>query len=231
MPRDRRSSQPTNPPPKPFVEHGQIVTTSSAKPSDRDITSPTPPSHPLGSADLRILRAWVQAEQRQGAPACERPVLTPTEHDPTRSERCGSCRACQIHHTTIVSAVVTAIEDSQARRVTRATLTDLFDLIPPHLHPFFGLPQGEGLKRLLGRWERHTGRFQPADVPERWQLTEAEAEVYWWHMRGWSIKDIQRELTPKEMRLDPKHWVAAERVHELLSSAGAKVRGLFGLAP
>jgi hypothetical protein len=232
VPRDRHSHRPTtsNPPPAPFVEGDHVVTTSTSKPADRDITSPTPPSHPLGSADLRILRAWVQAEQRQGAPACERPVPTPTEHDPTRTERCESCRSCQIHHTTIVSAVVTAIDDSQARRVTRATLTDLFDLVPPHLRPFFGLAQGEGLKRLLGRWSKTAPHaFVPADVPQRWQLTEAEAEVYWWHMRGWSEKDIQRELTPKEMRANPEHWTPAERVYELLGSAGAKVRGLFGL--
>jgi hypothetical protein len=228
----RRSQHPTtpNPLPEPFVERGQIVTTSSAKPAERDITSPSPPSHPLGSADLRILRAWVQAEQRQGAPACQRPLPTPTPHDPTRTERCESCRACQIHHTTVVSAVISAIDDSQARRVTRATLTDVYDLVPPHLRPFFGLEQGEGLKRLLGRWSKTAPHaFIPADVPERWQLTEAEAEVYWWHVRGWDIKSIQREMTPKEMRFDPKHWVAAEVAYALLATAGAKVRGLFGL--
>lgn len=231
VPRERRSDRPSTPPPAPFIEGGHIVITTSAKAADRDITSPTPPSHPLGSADLRILRAWVQAELRQEAPACERPVATPTEHDPGRTERCEACRSCQRHQTEIVRAVVKAVDDSQDLRISRATLTDLFDLIPPALRPFFGLPAGEGLKRLLGRWERHTGRFVVGDVPEQWRLTEEEAMAYWWHIRGWDFRAIQRELTPREMRGDPERWVPAEGVYQLLEGSAAKVRGLFGVRP
>lgn len=207
------------------------MVTSSAKPAAVDITSPTAPSHPLGSADLRILRAWVQAETAKEAPACEHPIPTPTEHDPRRTERCEACRSCQRHHQAIVSAVVSAIDDSQDRRVTRATLTDLFDLIPPWLRPFFGLGQGEGLKRLLGRWNK-AGEFVPADVPEQWRLTVEEATVYHWRLRGWQEWEMQRELTPAGMRFSREHWVdIEERVEAPLVSASAKVRGLFGLGP
>jgi len=205
------------------------VVTSSAKPAAQDITSPTAPSHPLGSADLRILRAWVQAEQHREAPSCEHPVPAPTEHDPGRTERCGACRSCRSHHQAIVSAVVSAIDDSQDRRVTRATLTDLFDLIPAHLRPFFGLPSGEGLKRLLGRWDKR-GVFQPAAVGAASQLTEDEAKVYWWHIRGWSDEEIQRELTAKGLRGNRALWVDADVVAALLEGAKAKVCGMFGVA-
>jgi hypothetical protein len=227
----RRSTRPWSPAlPPQRVEGDHIVTTTSAKPPSRDLASPSAPPSLLGSDDFRILRAWIRAEMAGAAPACERPIPTPTSHDPGRTERCEACTACRRHHETIVAAVATAVEECRARRVGRGTITDVYEAVPEPLRPFFGLPAGQGLKRLLGRWGK-AGQFVPGDVPERWRLTEAEATLYWWSIRGWQEWEMQRELTlPKHLREDRARWVDIEEaVRKPLASAQRKVLGLFGL--
>jgi hypothetical protein len=96
------------------------------------------------------------------------------------------------------------------------------------MRPTLGLPAGEGLKRLLGRWGKD-GAFQPAQVAPAWQLTEEEAAVYWWDIRGWTLAEIQRELTPRGLRGDRERWRDAEEVHEVRERARRKVRGMFGV--
>ncbi len=171
------------------------------------------------------------AEQAKEAPACLHPIPAGTPYDPRRTERCEGCVSCRRHHETIVAAVEGAVAHCKARELGQPTLADVYELVPEWLRPYFGLPQGEGLKRLLGRWEKRTGRFVPGEVPEQWRLSQEEATVYHWELRGWLDWEMQRELTPKGLRGDRQRWVDIAEVHERLLSASAKVRGLFGLGP
>jgi hypothetical protein len=184
-------------------------------------SSPVPPSSPSQSDDIAILRAWMDAELSHPAPACQM--------SPRGAQRCGGCPACATYTKTIVSAVTSAIERCKDRRAGRGTLTSLYDQVPPWMRPYFGLAWGEGLKRLLGRWGKDS-EFIPGEAPERWRLTQDEATVYWWELRGLKDWEMQREWTAKGLRMDRAHWVPAERVNDALESARAKMQGMFGLS-
>jgi hypothetical protein len=175
----------------------------------RDITDVTAPAHPLGSVDLQVLRAWIEAE-----------LAHP-----------GDARLA-------ATAVATAIERVQGRQSTSGQVGDVYERIPAELRPLFGRRSGEALRLLIGRWVRDgvaSVRFAPGLA----RLTEDEAAVYDWDVRGWRFEDIQRELTKQRLGSkrafavlwagDRSRWVPAEDVDELLESAGAKVRRVFGV--
>lgn len=128
----------------------------------------------------------------------------------------------------VLAAVDSAVLRCLGERQVSGQVADVYERIPAWMRPSLGLQAGEGLKRLLGRWDKH-GAFQPAQVAPEWRLTEEEAAVYWWDIRGWEFREVQRELTPKGLRFDPGLWRDAEEVHGLLESARGKVRGMFGV--
>lgn len=195
----------------------------------QDVTTPGRPPHPFGSDDLRILRAWVEAEQASGSPSCQRPVPAPLPGQPDRTERCLACAACRRHTADVVSEVVTAIERCQGRQNTSGQLRDAYERIPVGIRALLGQREGDGLKLLLGRWTKSSSPGGSSFLPGLAGLTEDEAAVYWWDIRGWTFEEIQREMTPPGPRRDRNSWVKAERVEALLQSSRRKVRAAFAV--
>jgi hypothetical protein len=161
----------------------------------RDITAPTPPGHLFGSSDMRILRAWIEAEQAHPGDA-----------------------------VAAVTAVLTAIDRIQGQRNTSGQVSDVYERLPRWMRPLFGLPAGEGLKRLIGRWDKG-GIYQRGAAG----LAEDAAKVYWWDIRGWTFEEIQRELTAPGLRHDRAYWRDGDEVNDLLEAARQQVRALFGM--
>lgn len=206
------------------------------------ILAPTPPPHLMGSIEFRLLRALLDSEVDRPGDACLDPLLVPHdvpaseqgEYPPTATMRCGECPACRRWRKTSVAAVVTEIE--RYRHGRRLQLADTWTSLPDWLRGVTARPRDERIKALLGNWVRGPrseggGVFREAElVPERWRLTEAEAQVYEWVLDGWTLDAIQREMTPPRLRKHRELWVTAERVQGLWDSAEAKVRGMFGVA-
>src|ERR1044071_1013539 len=163
------------------------------------VPAPTPPMPSTASDDITIGRAWMVAEQSHPGPGCLMPIRA--RHG--QWERCGACGPCRAYRETVVAAVGSAVARCKARRAGRGRISDVYELVPAWLRPYFGLAEGEGLKRLLGRWVKGPdgkGVFRPGEAPEQWRLTEDERAVADWELRGWRDWEIQRELTPKGMR-------------------------------
>lgn len=103
----------------------------------RDITTPESPSNPLGSADLRILRAWIEAELAHPGDLA-----------------------------LVIAAVETAVMQASTAGGRRA-LGQYYYRVPERLRPLLGQPDGAGLKRLLGDWTRGGFEPGVADLTER----------------------------------------------------------------
>jgi hypothetical protein len=194
--------------------------------SGRGHQTPLAPSHPLGSGDLKIMRAWMAAEMASPGPRCLGPI-----QDGQEQVRCGECAACRRYRETIVAAVETAVRQAAAALAGRNALGgDLYYRVPEHLRSCFGLREGEGVKRLLG-WYDAQGAFVPGILPE--PLTESEAEVYWLTLRHWSGREIQRHLQPPGLRqADPSMWKPTlKTVHNHRWAARRKILAAFGLTP
>jgi hypothetical protein len=123
-----------------------------------------------------------------------------------------------------VVAVENRVNEILGRQAGRPQLKDLWWQIPEGLRPLFGLPEGEGIKRILGRYDDQ-GRYLAGLA----SLTEREFEVFWLHLRGWSDAAIQVELTPPGLLRDRSQWTSLKTIYNHLSSARRKVRLLFGL--
>jgi hypothetical protein len=206
------------------------------------LPSPAPPPHLMGSIEVRLLSAIVDAEVDRPGDSCLSPQPVP-DHVPTRERgeyppgttmRCGECPACRRWRHVSVAAVVTEIE--RYRHGRRLQLADTWTSLPDWVRGVTARPREERIKALLGDWVRGPkadggGVFRPAElVPERWRLTEDEARVYDWSLDGWSIDAIQREATAPRLRKHRELWVSADHVQALLDLAEAKVRGMFGVA-
>lgn len=182
------------------------------KPADQDITTPNRPPHPFGSPDLRILRAWIEAE---GA-------------HPGDQEA-------------VIAAVETAVRQAQEGPSQRS-LGAYYYRVPAPIRPLLGQSDEGGLKQLLGRWEMREdivihARSRGREVNEStgWiageaRLTEQEARTYWEHIRGASTTAIQRTLTVPNRRHDRRLWIAAQTVYNYRHQAKVKVLDAFGLA-
>ena len=183
--------------------------------------SPWPPSHPKRSADLSILRAWMDADP---APSCLQPV-PPDSDMPGKEQRCGRCIACRRHHATVVAAVETAVKQAQQIQ-SRRRLGWYWTRMSPGVRALIARSHGEGLKELLGYWDKGVG-FQDGLAG----LSEREAFVYWHTLRGWRARDIQRLLQPSNVRqLDPSMWPEEiEVVYRARWRAKAKILAIFGL--
>lgn len=103
----------------------------------RDITSPVGPSNPMGSPDLRILRAWIEAELAHPGDLAY-----------------------------VLAAVETAVMQSATAGGRRA-LGQYYYRVPERLRPLLGQPDGAGLKRLLGDWTKGGFAPGVADLTER----------------------------------------------------------------
>ena|SRR5579875_3806145 len=123
-----------------------------------------------------------------------------------------------------VAAVESRVNEILARQLGRAQLKDLWWSIPERLRPLFGLPEGEGVRQLLGHYDRN-GSY----VPGLAGLTEREFEVFNLHIHGWSDSAIQAELTPPGLLYDRSRWVSLKTIYNHLSRARQKVRALFDL--
>jgi hypothetical protein len=123
-----------------------------------------------------------------------------------------------------VVAVENRVKEILVRQAGRPQLKDLWWQIPEALRPLFGLPEGEGIKRIVGRYDEQ-GRY----VAGLASLTEREFEVFWLHLRGWSDAAIQVELTPPGLLRDRSQWTSLKTIYNHLWSARRKVRLLFGL--
>jgi hypothetical protein len=190
----------------------------------RDHVSPGAPLRPALSADLSIMRAWLQAAAAAGeAASCRDPRSAPDMPDGV--ERCGACHPCQRYLSTVVTAVDSAVQraqDGHARRV----LGSNYYRIPERVRPLLGQPQGAGLRQLLGaRSAGREGLFEPGLAG----LTEREAQAYWLRIQGWSSVAIARELTHPAARYDRAAWVAVKTVYNLCWLAKGKVLKAFGL--
>jgi len=103
----------------------------------RDITASTAPASPLSSPDLRILRAWIEAEMAHPGDVIA---------------------VCAAVETAIRRAIT-----SDGRRV----LGRYYSRVPPRLRPLLGQPDGAGLKRLLGDWTKGGFSPGLAELTER----------------------------------------------------------------
>lgn len=103
----------------------------------QDITSLTAPPHPFGSPDLRILRAWVEAEMAHPGDL-----------------------------VAVMSAVETAVRQAGVGASQR-TLGQYYYRVPPALRPLLGQRDGAGLKRLLGDWGKGGFESGVAGLSER----------------------------------------------------------------
>ncbi len=208
-----------------------------------NLVSPASPSAPIASADLRILRAWINAEQARPVASCWRPQ--PGDR-PGETWRCGDCGPCREHRQTVVAAVETAVGQAQ-EGVGRRVLGKFYYRIPEAVRPLLGQPREEGLKRLLGcwvKWERGAGkRLSEAraaglevNLETGWiegyaKLGEREALAYWARIRGQSTLDIQRELTEARDLHDRAKWTPAATVYQYCWRSRLKVLTAFGLSP
>lgn len=193
---------------------------------------------------MRLIRAWLMAEQSEEAPGCDRPIPAPLPGQPFRTERCGSCASCRRYKATIVVAVESAVLDAQERQ-GRRILGKYYYRLPEAVRPLLGRRNEDGLKRLLGcwvKWDKGAGKkLQQArddgiEVNQEtgWiagvaGLTEREARAYWGRIRGWTTTDIQREMTDERWQHDRSRWVAAATVYQYCWRARVKVLGKFGL--
>ncbi len=195
------------------------VRTETARFADRDITA----SDVLGreipqlSADLSILRAWLEAE-----------------------------RAHPGDMGAILAAVETAVQQASLAAPSRV-LGKHYHRVPLAIRPLLGRRGRDqsGLKELLGhfvkweRWEQQAlaaavllGRKTNAEtgwIEGLVALTERETRVYWLHIRGWTRTMIARELTDPEKRHDRTQWISFKTVSNLCWQAKAKVLQAFWL--
>src|SRR5690348_16613985 len=183
------------------------------------MSSPGSPSTPMAAADLRILRAWLNAEQARPVASC----LSPEPGDrPGEWWRCGRCETCQQHRRTVVAAVETAVTQVN-EGLSKRLLGKLYYRVPPAVRPLLGQPREQGLKELLGtwvKWERGAGKLlaqakaqgRETNPDTGWiagvaGLGEREALAYWARIRGQSTLDIQRSMTPARDQHDRSKWV------------------------
>lgn len=168
-----------------------------------------------GSADLVIMRAWIEAE-----------LVHPGDQ------------------AAAITAVETAVMQAQ-HGLSRRLLGKLYYRLPEAIRPLLGRPEQAGLKRLLGRFVKydreesdqlHHATLEGRQInPETgWiqgdaKLTERETTAYWLRIRGRTTLDIQRELTPSQDRYDRARWIAVQTVYNLCSQARRKVLLAFGL--
>lgn len=147
------------------------------------------------SVDFSIMRAWVEAEYAHP----------------------GDGRA-------IAARVETAVRKAREGAL-RYTLGRYYYRVPPEIRALMAEAPGDGLKRLLGQWEKGTG-FQRGVAG----LSERQAHAYWLKLRGWSTLLIARELTAPALRdYSREHWVSAQTVYHLIFQARAKLQRAFGL--
>lgn len=123
----------------------------------------------------------------------------------------------------VQAAVETAVKQAQEIS-SRRRLGWYWQRMSPGVRALIAESHGEGLKRLLGYWDKG-GAFQDGLAG----LTEREAQAYWLRLRGWSSWLIAEELTPANRRFDRQLWVRVQTVYSLCSKAKAKVLIAFGL--
>ena len=162
--------------------------------------SPTPPSHPMSSVDLRIAQAWIEAEKAHP----------------------GDTRAA-------VEAVTTVIERYRAgRRLALSDMwTSLPDWLRPALAKPAkeGLRMLVGDWAKDGTFlpaETAPERWRLTADEARVYLWEVD--------NGYDFEEIQREMTVKALRGDRRYWVPAEHVERLREAAHGKVNAMFGVA-
>jgi hypothetical protein len=160
---------------------------------------PTPPRHPLGSVDVRLLRAWLEAQ-----------LAHP-----------GDQRAS-------VAAVTTVINGYRnGRRLMLADMwTSLPDWLRPilALPHREGLNALLGDWSRAGEFiaaEAVPERWRLTE--EECELYRWEVD------NGLSLSEMQERRTAKALRPWRERWVSVEVVAEPLERARAKVRGMFGL--
>ncbi len=207
---------------------------------DPGMSGPRRPSHPYGSSDLRIMRAWMEAEL----------ALAGRRHD----DRCASLRAaadearrCDCsRHDLVVAAVESAVQQADVVD-PRRVLGKHYYRIPAEVRPLLGQRNGAGLKLLLGqfvkyeRWEQQALasavlRGRKTNPETGWVeglagLTEQETRAYWKRISGWSRLEIARELTAPDLLHDRARWTSLKTVSNLCWLAKVKVLTAFGLPP
>lgn len=149
---------------------------------------------------------------------------------PAASDDIAICRAwidAEMNHPGDRDAVVALVETAVRRCLDRRAgrVGTHYEHIPAAIRPLVGRRDGEGLKALVGRWDRDANFTQGIAG-----LLEAEAVVWWWHLRGWETWEMQRELTAPRARQSREFWVRAEVVDRDLAEAQRKMARVFGLA-